>query len=90
MNIVWAYIIIIGIALLVPSLFIIDYPPFIVLSIGLIVSGSAAFAIDISNNIDDTINVTLDSLYENLELIFRYYNRQQYHRLFVPSSYGYN
>ncbi|AWR93977.1 hypothetical protein [Acidianus brierleyi] len=90
MNVVWAYIIIIGIALLIPSLFIIGYPPFIILSIGLIISGSTAYAIDISNNIDDTINVTLDSLYENLELIFRYYNKQHYHRLFVPSSYGCN
>jgi hypothetical protein len=90
MNIVWAYIIIIGISLLVPSIFVINYPPFIIFSLGLIVAGVSAYAIDISNNIDDTINVTLDSLYENLELIFKYYNRQKYHRVFVPSSYGCN
>ncbi|MEM3951236.1 hypothetical protein [Saccharolobus sp.] len=90
MNYLWFYIIVLGLGLLVINLFVISYPPFTIFSLGLISTGIAAYGVNIGHKKDDKVELLMDSLYRNLELIFRYYNRDSYYRIFIPSSIGSN
>jgi hypothetical protein len=90
MNYIWFYIIVLGLGLLIVNLFIILYPPFTIFSLGLIAIGLSAYGVNISHKCDNKIELILETLYNNLELIFRYYNKDSYYRIFVPSSMGSN
>ncbi|ADX81815.1 hypothetical protein GO599_04660 [Sulfolobus islandicus] len=90
MNYLWFYIIVLGLGLLVINLFVISYPPFTIFSLGLISTGIAAYGVNIGHKKDDKVELLMDSLYRNLELIFRYYNSDSYYRIFIPSSIGSN
>ncbi|WP_338602520.1 hypothetical protein V6M85_02385 [Sulfolobus tengchongensis] len=90
MNYLWFYIIILGVSLLILNIFIIYYPPFTIFSLGIISVGLASYGVNLVDKKNDKINLIVDNLYRNLELIFSYYGKDGYYRVFVPSSLGYN
>ncbi|ARM74645.1 hypothetical protein [Acidianus manzaensis] len=91
-NVLWIYIISIGMALLIVNSFIINYPPFTIFSIGMILSGIATFAVTLSSKEEKDRNIepAIESLFNNLELILSYYNKPNYYKVFIPSEYGEN
>ncbi|BCU69040.1 hypothetical protein [Stygiolobus caldivivus] len=89
-NIIWSYIIALGIVLIVLNQFIVYYPPFTILGLGMTLVGLSAFSVNIVNPKDSKLDLLVDTFNMNLEKIYRYYGGEKYYRLFTPSSMGAN
>ncbi|BCU68079.1 hypothetical protein HS7_15160 [Sulfolobales archaeon HS-7] len=89
MGYIWIYIMIFGIGMLFLSLLITSYIPLAVLSIGIISTSTVGLGLTGSEK-EDSNELLLTSLVSNIEAIFRYYGKEQFYRLFVPSSLGAN
>jgi hypothetical protein len=89
-NIIWSYIIILGVSLIIINQFVIDYPPYTILGLGMTMVGLSAFAVNVSDTRDQKLDLLVDTFNSNLEKIYRYYGGEKYYRLFTPSSIGEN
>jgi hypothetical protein len=86
----WALLIAFGASLFVTDQLLVHYPPFTVLSVGVITVGIAAYAVRSSEARGDWIDALVESLVRNVEAVFYYYESENFYRIFVPSSMGRN
>lgn len=86
----WAYIILIGVTILVLCLFIISYYPLAIFGTTLIAGGLAVYGVQLGKYTDKKGELLRQIMYDNLELAFRTYDKRTFYRVFVPSSMGEN
>ncbi|MCY0851013.1 hypothetical protein [Sulfuracidifex metallicus] len=90
MNGAWAYIILIGVTILVLGVFIISYYPLAIFGTTLIAGGLAVYGVQLGKSTDEKEELLSQIMYDNLELAFRTYDKRTFYRIFVPSSMGEN
>ncbi|BBG24870.1 hypothetical protein [Sulfuracidifex tepidarius] len=86
----WAYIILIGIALIVIGLFVISYYPIAIFGTTLVTGGLAVLGVNMGGSSDNKAELLTKTMNDNLELAFRTYDKRNFYRIFVPSSLGQN
>ncbi|NON61716.1 hypothetical protein [Acidianus sp. RZ1] len=89
-NVLWVYIVIIGISLFISSIFFISYPPFTALGLGIMTVGLASYAVSREGENNPANDLVLESLIGNIEEIFSYYGKEKFYRIYTPSSSGAN